>query len=632
MHKLKKLSFLILTFCTLVIYAQDQEVRPGIVEHRKDISDSVKVFYYFDSAEQIISPRYTAIDTTLNNFHHYHPLLGNGRKYAWLGNTGLIYADMFWDPAISINSYYGISAYDLYRLTPSNIPYYKLNAPFTTLAYTIGSNREQLFNGRHYQQVHRNLGLGINFNLIKSNGAYIRQKSDNASVAFQTNYKTRNQRYGITGSFINNRFIHQENGGIADAPLFEENLEPTRDRISVKLNNAENRWRESNVNFRQYLNFRIPFVKKESSDSIKSKKPATLMHSFNYQRLAMVYSDKSPGSGFYPDIFIDSSQTYDSLVIHTVLSDIRCIIPLIENDKIKFNIAAGAGYEFMHYRMHTINKKYTQVMPLLKSGLSIGNSMDVSADYQIVKGSYRNNDQILSLAGIYRFGKNHPLAMEASVKKSLITPPLFFHLFESNHFKWDNTFDKQNISDLQLNVSWKKIKAGIKFNTINGFAYLDSLAHPAWFGEKFNIIAPYAESRLKLGNLTLDYSLMYQHISKDEALKLPSLLANATISYEGSLFKGAIYAMTGIEVFYNTSWYAPAYMPASGSFYLQDQIKTGNYPFMDVFLNLRIKRARIFLLLQHANSGLTGYRYYMVPTYPMADRAFKFGVNWMFFD
>lgn len=125
---------------------------------------------------------------------------------------------------------------------------------------------------------------------------------------------------------------------------------------------------------------------------------------------------------------------------------------------------------------------------------------------------------------------------------------------------------------------------------------------------------------------------MYQHISKDEALKLPSLLANATISYEGSLFKGAIYAMTGIEVFYNTSWYAPAYMPASGSFYLQDQIKTGNYPFMDVFLNLRIKRARIFLLLQHANSGLTGYRYYMVPTYPMADRAFKFGVNWMFFD
>ncbi|HCT71855.1 MAG TPA: hypothetical protein DF409_13585 [Bacteroidales bacterium] len=36
--------------------------------------------------------------------------------------------------------------------------------------------------------------------------------------------------------------------------------------------------------------------------------------------------------------------------------------------------------------------------------------------------------------------------------------------------------------------------------------------------------------------------------------------------------------------------------------------------------------------MKHLNSGLSGYNYIMVPSYPMPDRGLRFGVSWNFFD
>jgi hypothetical protein len=73
-------------------------------------------------------------------------------------------------------------------------------------------------------------------------------------------------------------------------------------------------------------------------------------------------------------------------------------------------------------------------------------------------------------------------------------------------------------------------------------------------------------------------------------------------------------------------------MPATRSFYLQDKKQIGNYIYMDVFLNVKIQRARIFIMYSHFNASFMKQSYYMVPNYPQQDAAFKFGVDWRFFD
>jgi hypothetical protein len=169
-------------------------------------------------------------------------------------------------------------------------------------------------------------------------------------------------------------------------------------------------------------------------------------------------------------------------------------------------------------------------------------------------------------------------------------------------------------------------------NRLNGLVYLDTLAHPAWHSDPLSVFSVFFDSRLDWRRFTLDNKITFQQLSDESALRLPGLIINSTLAYELDLFQGALQAMGGVELFYNTAWKAPAYMPATRSFYLQNEKETGNYLYADVFINLRIKRARIFLLMQHVNQGLAGFDYYMIPGYPMPDRAFKFGINWMFYD
>ena len=67
-------------------------------------------------------------------------------------------------------------------------------------------------------------------------------------------------------------------------------------------------------------------------------------------------------------------------------------------------------------------------------------------------------------------------------------------------------------------------------------------------------------------------------------------------------------------------------------YYLQDKKEIGNYLYMDVFINIKIQRARFFLTYTHFNASFMGRSYYMVPNYPMQDGAFKFGISWRFHD
>ena len=89
------------------------------------------------------------------------------------------------------------------------------------------------------------------------------------------------------------------------------------------------------------------------------------------------------------------------------------------------------------------------------------------------------------------------------------------------------------------------------------------------------------------------------------------------------LTNGNLLIQLGGEVLYNTPYHGYSYMPATGRFYRQTNSLTGNYPYLTAFLNIKLKRTRIFLMLDHFNSGMSGYDYFMVPSYPMNIRMFK---------
>ena len=109
-------------------------------------------------------------------------------------------------------------------------------------------------------------------------------------------------------------------------------------------------------------------------------------------------------------------------------------------------------------------------------------------------------------------------------------------------------------------------------------------------------------------------------------------MGNMAIYYNQNLFHGSALLLPGLNFYYTTSYYADQYNPALRSFHLQDQREIGNYLYMDVFINLKIQRARFFVMYSHFNASFMGRNYYLTPTYPMQDGAFKFGITWRFHD
>src|SRR4029077_299653 len=117
-------------------------------------------------------------------------------------------------------------------------------------------------------------------------------------------------------------------------------------------------------------------------------------------------------------------------------------------------------------------------------------------------------------------------------------------------------------------------------------------------------------------------------------IHLPQFVADNSIFYQNFLFQGHLLLKAGIDVFYNTAYYAYAYMPVFNQFYVQNQTKLGGYVYLDPFVSFRIKTFRMFVKMENASSGLlqtTTYYGYALH-YPMNDRVLRFGISWDFWN
>jgi hypothetical protein len=88
----------------------------------------------------------------------------------------------------------------------------------------------------------------------------------------------------------------------------------------------------------------------------------------------------------------------------------------------------------------------------------------------------------------------------------------------------------------------------------------------------------------------------------------------------------------GADVRYHTAYYAPSYMPATGQFFVQDKMKIGNYPVMNVYINAHLKRTRFFVQYYHLNQLFMQGDYYSMPYYPINPATLKMGLTWNFYD
>lgn len=622
--------------------------------------------------------KYVPIDTVLYQFHILNKAYRNSFSNTFLGNIGA--------PVMS-NLYYSRQAYPDFLFLSPYLPYihyavlnryYNTHRPFTEIAYsTAGSkvNLEQTLHVIHTQNITKDFNAGLLYDIISSEGQYTNQKTKDNAFTFFTSFEK--ERYSLYVNYNLNKMKVNENGGIVNDMDLKELA--TKD-IAVNLDETFNGSASSLGNRSFLLAHKYRFLRHTlEKDSLRVDSTThrqliepSFSHILSFTLDHRSYKDQMPASGYYDHIYINPDRTNDSVSCRNLTNTLRFEFLTDTTRKFSFLGRAGITSELVKYGFVIptdtfVHTKSPAVVPIPGAVIVFYNNDTIFRHYREVPYhnvganfymqssltkyvrwdflgelfllGYKRGD--LSLQGGFDFSipsKRMPLELTTRLVIKKERPEYFLNSYSSNHVVWDHNFADMasTVISGRLTMPEQKIYAGFIYGLFDNFVFLDTAAISRQETTPLSVIALDMEKRFEIGKFRSVNKASLQWTGNMSVLSLPFFCFYHSSYFEHRLYfkftEGKIFYQVGFDFYYNTSFYAQAYMPATGLFYNQVEKKLGNYPYLDLFLNLKLKRVRFFLKLEHVNSGLLNASYFGALHYPMNARMFKFGLSWTFYD
>jgi hypothetical protein len=573
---------------------------------------------------------------------------------ATLGNYGLpfyqlSFFDRITDPEKFLYAYY----YPLMHL-PSNAVFMNTQVPFTELNWSFAgpvANSEQTFRVRHSQNINRFINFGLIYDIVFSLGQYNYQRSADKTFTFYSSYT--GEKYKVYFSAGINNLLSYENGGIIKiSDLNQPNTFDVPTKLG-DLDKANSDLKNRNILLVQrYTIGGNPVVKKDSTSHKRSGffgLSGTFSHIFIYESNARTYKDADPTSGFYDTIFITKTVTSDSIYSRTIKNTVR--FDFSTDETRKFTLGGGAGIRneisryyyivptpFPFFAAPSVLHENSNVL-IGKLYNNIGNKFGWIATGELYATGYRVGDFNLNGEITKSFDWRKGRALWLITGSMMNTQPsIWYDRWGGNDFEWNNNLKKEFRIDLGTSFKYPARKTELKLNyaIIKNYVDFDTTAHPSQYSGGLSVASASVKNELRAWKFHLASDVIIQKSSNSEILDLPLVIVRSAGYFEHLIrfakTGGKLSTQLGVDVTYNTVYHPYAYMPATGRFYRQDNVTAGDYPFINVFLNLKIKRTRIFVMFDHVNAKLMGYNYEMVPSYPMNIRMLRYGLAWTFYD
>ncbi len=596
------------------------------------IQDTSFYQYFQLKSDSLFFLKLHKYDTSLQDIHKPDPLLAKGSFYQSLGNIGQAHYNMVFNLKKDAGFIYGLHSLNEYTFLSKNVNYFHVSSPLTELLYQMGPTKEQILDVLHTQNFGERLNAGFRYRVIHAPGMYIQQESRHTNFVIHSDYQSKNRRYGLLGHFIYNYLQNEENGGIANDSLFTQNLESRRDGIPVNLNSAEGRYRNKQLFLQQYYSFSDVFgAKNDTSEKSNGIDLGTFSHAFHYRKISRSYYD-DPLSGFYLYIYNDSASSFDTLS-HVIVDN---KLTWSSNSRV-FNehypamaVYFHVNHRYIHIKDQQINHKAQQVIPSFDWSLNIRKRIQLMAHGAYVNGQLNQGDFVFN-AGLY-YTSDRKFKIGVTLLNQSYEADYIYQHYYGNHFKWDNSFDKviHKQAGIQLSIAGYHLNGEV--NQVINLPYFDLFGQPDQYNNEITLYKAAFKKLFRFGPFTLVNHLVAQYSDTYEYLRLPYLIGRHSFLADFSLFNNALLVQSGLDLNYYTQYHTYAYMPATSVFYFQNTEKTGNYPYVDVFVNLKIQRARIFLKYRNIGSFFNNYNYIITPHYPEQDAKIRFGISWRFHD
>lgn len=264
---------------------------------------------------------------------------------------------------------------------------------------------------------------------------------------------------------------------------------------------------------------------------------------------------------------------------------------------------------------------------------------DAKGDY-VLLGSEFSDLNIRANAGFniypFRRARKSPVSFDLHFQTKLEEPDWYHQHMLTNHFRWDNDFGKISTTKLQGEVSVPRwdLHASAGYALLANTVYFDTLGIARQNPGAISVLTATLEKNFTVGDfLHFDNRLLFQLSSNNDVLPLPSLAVNGRYYAQLKISGGVMLMQLGVDGYWNTAWYAPAWNPAIGVFHNQNEYKYNNGPYFDAFMNIQWKRACIFVKLENAGMGwpMEHKDYFSAHHYINTTRTVKVGIYWPFY-
>lgn len=609
----------------------------------------VKERQYLDSADTYVfrfnkyaNYNFSKLNYPIADFNQSNIFYASGTDHVSLGNNGQALLGLIFESEISNNVQVRPDVFSLYRLLPDSINFIRCERPYSEASYMLGKQKEQRLDFIFNQKLGKYIYAGLRTRFGNAPGVYLHQRSYWAGAYFTLQYVNSDNRYNANLAYLTDRFTNNENGGIMYDSVFENNIEDNRRTILVNLDNAVNKDKGHGIQFQHYYQLHSG---KKQPDSLLNLNYSPdenfkIVHTFSYYRNTEVYSDKSSNNSFYPITYFNNKKSYDSLSRYYINNTIA--LTNMEQDTTKLSrlllYAIGFEHNFDNLYFYNTDSIITELNYSAFKGfstlqLNLKKAGQLSATGSITQNGYYHNDFFLKAIydAIYQSQKIHAF-FKGGIQIQRRTADLIYKSFSTNHYRSNYSLNKTDSKLLVGDVNLNGFSLSVNYHLIRNYTFLDNSLNVQQYTDLLNILQIRVLKTINLKHFNSSIGIDYQSVNNTEILALPEIVVKGKLAFTSWLFNKSLQLETGITAFYYTSYFADEYMPSIRMFYRQSDKKYGNHLYADAFVNLKIKRMRMFISYKHFNSSFTGYNYMAVPHYPQPDAGIEFGINWIFFD
>lgn len=621
------------------------------------------------------------VDTLQHDFQNTNDTGGPTGHYTYLGNLGSPRISHVFFERKDPEQFFFLDPYDFTVAEPEDVVYTNTKSPFTNLTYYKqggSSDGEERFKAYFAVNANKRLGFGFNIDYVYGRGKYMNQSTALFNGNLFAYYL--GDKYNMHFSFINDNLKVAENGGIVDDRYVTRPLDMAEggkvyanDEIPTNLSQVWNH----NTGYHAFLTHRynVGFYREnpDAKDTVNTEifVPVTsFLHTVkvDINRRKYISYDEAQNQQYFQNNYLTDVQRDETEQL-AVKNTIGISLREGFNKWAKAGLTAFMSHEYRRFTMtDTLARTPGQRIPTdyVENTISVGGQLikeqgqtlhyNVMGEIALV-GEDAGQFQIQGKGDLNFRLFSDTVRLEANAYIKNLNPIFYYRHFHSKHYWWDNN-DLSKIMrtriEGKLSVDrWKtQLKAGVE--NIKNYTYLDntSVKYTETSSGKevttykndvavkqnsgnIQVFSAALRQDFKLGIFHLDNEITYQKSSNQDVLPLPELTLYHNLYIKFGLAKKVLQIEMGADVRYFTQYYAPDYAPTIGQFYLQNKetrYKLGGYPLLNGYINLHLKRTRIFIAMYNLIQGQGEKSYFLAPHYPLNPRLLKFGLSWNFFD